>query len=528
MIKLLGPNEFLRFSECFLCFSYLKNDGSYNYVKRYLCLLNKKIYEFDTSDNYTNEFDLSNEIQSCYYNLLIDSTHEKLNYFISYIGKNNHLNIFSYSFTYYWENNSLNEFIEINDTIIYNQKSYTCQIDISNNELICFYILKPKLYAEIFDLDNFKSKKKQNTSCNCEDINNTIITMKSSKLYKLVDILVCWEQKDNKAYCIIYNKNSGFETNFKALDECEVNEQLMDTFLESTNFIFICQLKADKNKYKYFKMAPDSEGFNEVNEITIQDKGFLLFNAKYRLYNKSNDICNLSYNTSQNNYLDENIINIPLTSNPLTTSIIVEKSYSSVPSNYYSLNTKTISLSTNYFNYPPNTIPLLPRTNFKEDELLLNITNIKKDELLLNMEYIFQNKEPGKTYKIKGDDYIIIIKPSNSTMEPNSTYIKFTECESILREHYNISDSSFITLLQIELYNDNSNSLINQVEYQAYGENFTKLNLNLCKDANIHIFYAIKDDILLDIEKINSLKNLGFDIFNINDSFFLGCLPILF
>ena len=133
---------------------------------------------------------------------------------------------------------------------------------------------------------------------------------------------------------------------------------------------------------------------------------------------------------------------------------------------------------------------------------------MKKDEILSNIKDILKDKEPGITYKIKGEDYIIIIKPSNSTMESNSANIIFTECESILRQHYKISDSNFITL-----YNNYSNSLINQVEYQAYGNNFTELDLNLCKDANIQIFYNIKDDILLYIEKINIMKNLGIDIF---------------
>ena len=105
-------------------------------------------------------------------------------------------------------------------------------------------------------------------------------------------------------------------------------------------------------------------------------------------------------------------------------------------------------------------------------------------------------------------------------MEPNSIYINFTECESILREYYNISESSFITLLQLELYNNNSKSLINQVEYELYDDNFTKLNLNLCNNKNIKIFYAIKDNVKLDTEMINSFKNLGIDVFNLKDSFF--------
>ena len=152
--------------------------------------------------------------------------------------------------------------------------------------------------------------------------------------------------------------------------------------------------------------------------------------------------------------------------------------------------------------------------------------NIKKEYLLLNISQILKNKVPGKTYKIKEEDYTIIIKPINSTAEPNSTYINFGECENILRNYYNISNSSFLTLLQLELDNNNSKSLINQVEYEIYDQNFTKLNKKLCKDINIQIIYAIKDNVLIDTEAINNLKNIGVDAFNINDSFFWDvCQP---
>ena len=45
--------------------------------------------------------------------------------------------------------------------------------------------------------------------------------MKSSIANTEGKILVSWEQKDNKAYFIIYNIESGFETGFRAFDECE-------------------------------------------------------------------------------------------------------------------------------------------------------------------------------------------------------------------------------------------------------------------------------------------------------------------
>ena len=45
------------------------------------------------------------------------------------------------------------------------------------------------------------------------------------------------------------------------------------------------------------------------------------------------------------------------------------------------------------------------------------------------------------------------------------------------------------------------------------------MDLSLCNDSNIQIFYALKDN-SLDINYISSFQDSGIDIFNINDSFF--------
>ena len=39
----------------------------------------------------------------------------------------------------------------------------------------------------------------------------------------------------------------------------------------------------------------------------------------------------------------------------------------------------------------------------------------------------------GKNYKIIGNDFILNIEPTNSTLNKNSTHINFTQYENILR-----------------------------------------------------------------------------------------------
>ena len=145
--------------------------------------------------------------------------------------------------------------------------------------------------------------------------------------------------------------------------------------------------------------------------------------------------------------------------------------------------------------------------------------NQTKEELINNFTEILNKIKIGKKYEFIGDDFIVVIRPTNSPYLENSTHINFTECENILRNASNISSSRILTFLQMEINNLNEKSLVNKVEYQVYDENKTLLNLSLCNNANINIFYLIKNN-SLNIESYSNYKDLGIDILNINDSFF--------
>ena len=89
------------------------------------------------------------------------------------------------------------------------------------------------------------------------------------------------------------------------------------------------------------------------------------------------------------------------------------------------------------------------------------ITKHSKKEILKNVTEFIQDKEIGKNYKIEGEGFSLIIKPTNSTAFENSTHVDFEKCEQILREKYNISNSSIITFFQMELTNNDENALYN-------------------------------------------------------------------
>ena len=157
-------------------------------------------------------------------------------------------------------------------------------------------------------------------------------------------------------------------------------------------------------------------------------------------------------------------------------------------------------------------------TTIKNKDLEPNL-NITKEEILNNITDIIKSIEIGENYRITGNDFDLIIKPTNSSFLENSTHVNFKNCENILRKKFNIPLSRIITFLQLEIYSKNSQSFVNKIEYQAYDDNKNILDLSICNDTEIQIFYSIKNN-SYDFSDYNSFKNKGIDIFNINDSFF--------
>ena len=157
---------------------------------------------------------------------------------------------------------------------------------------------------------------------------------------------------------------------------------------------------------------------------------------------------------------------------------------------------------------------------FIEYDILASFYNLTKEELVNNLPSLIKKIKIGESYKIKGDDYNMKISPTNVAYLSSTTHVDFKKCENFLRYYYNISESRYITFMQLEIYNSNSKILVNKVEYQAYDDNKQLLDLSLCFDKDIKIVHSIKSSSLFDSISATAFKELGIDIFNIKDSFF--------
>ena len=234
-----------------------------------------------------------------------------------------------------------------------------------------------------------------------------------------------------------------------------------------------------------------------------------------------------------------NQINIMTSIYKLETSIIttetnkIEKSTSlnyiidtntimTTENNQINIMTSIYKLETSIITAETNKIEKSTSLNYIIDSntIISNVLNISKEEILNNIGNILTQIKTGVYYEMKGEDFTMIIKPTNTTPLSNKTHVEFDECEYILRQKYNISNSSIITFLQIEINNDNENSLYNQIKYFLYDDQKRELDLSICNDITTQIHYAIKNDSKLDISSISDFKKLGIDIMNAKDKFF--------
>ena len=329
-------------------------------------------------------------------------------------------------------------------------------------------------------------------------------------------------------------------------------------FEEKKQFVLTCTIK----NYFYLYIFNDNDITKDIKEIKffIEDykgKSSIIFNKKINNYVIVYDY-NFTITCEEYNQDEElNIFSTSIISDEKETSHVFDSSYILDTSNNEEKSTflyktseilqssqidkltNTIDLKENIYSsnrithekeilkesekisqYKDSFIIKTEKIENIEKEVKEEETKLSKEEIINNIASIINDKEIGKNYQIKGDDFTIIIKPTNSTSFKNSTHVDFDECERLLRYKYNISNSSIITFFQMEIQKDDKNALYNQIKYFTYDDKKKELDLNLCNDIETKIHYNLKEDSNIDIMAIDGFKKKGIDIFNIKDEFF--------
>ena len=556
-----------------------KDDYNNNFY--IICLVKVQFLYIFESQKYILYKRIINDINKSrkYINLIpLKMDYPNFHFIISFISNpsNKKISLFHYKVNIFKEDNNNISCKEWGDIEIKVSQEFISCNKISGQKFICFYKTDNYNISALILNETLDICKKQTNR-----IKYTIESIKSSSDLKK-NCLVCIHSNNNGFFCYSYNiDDNTFSENILSIGVSNADNPILKTyyFPETNQYSIIYFYKKYGNNREGIVIL--DENFHQVlNETKTLNSSFIntefsliysINNREYILFydekKNGNYDCEIKYNSSifsanYTNYYSFINNSIPSTSivssynyysyisqnssnlNILNSSYIYSSSsilmnssssipspktiFSNIPSSFISstfFTTKSFfssqidSFSSNiHKNYIsiiiPNSLNII-----KEDIIIRNKTDIPKEEILEKLGEIMKTVEIGKKYEFSGDDFVIEIKPINSSSFENSTHINFNQCENILRKENNISSEEILTFLQMEIYNNKDASLVNQVEYQVYNNNKTLLDLSVCNDVEIQIYYSLKDN-LIDVDYISSFKDSGVDIFNINDSFF--------
>ena len=207
------------------------------------------------------------------------------------------------------------------------------------------------------------------------------------------------------------------------------------------------------------------------------------------------------------------------------------KCYSTCPekTSYSEINETCIDDMSNIYKCSNNNDSLVSLCNMKDIKNNTEIYNIIRDFIL--QEY---SSDSEKSQVIEGQDDIIYqittgkneleLLNGNISEDYNLSIIDLGECETILREAYNIEEGDFIIYLKQQKISDKASEQDFQLEvFEPY--NKTKLNLSLCSGININLYSKI--ELNPDTEALSEqIEKFGYNMFDINDRFYQDiCTP---
>ena len=214
--------------------------------------------------------------------------------------------------------------------------------------------------------------------------------------------------------------------------------------------------------------------------------------------------------------------------------------YSSCKYYYYYFNENNF-LCTNDYSCPDEYPKLLEKINkcvenLGVEDVIKDITNIEKNEIEKSKEketkyydnvlqsiengftsesYDTSSIDNGKDEVIKADKLTVTFTTTENqknNINTNMTTINLGECETLLRNYYNISSDEKIYLKKVDIVQEGLNTF--KVEYNVYaklfGINLIKLNLSVC--WNIKVDITIPIDINEDLDKLNTSSGYYNDI----------------
>ena len=174
--------------------------------------------------------------------------------------------------------------------------------------------------------------------------------------------------------------------------------------------------------------------------------------------------------------------------------------------------------------------------NYKDDNSEIEKEIVKNIEQELIEEFNISILGNGEEFSIEKKGFIYILTTTekqkeilnlmnngnnNETITKNNfSVINLGECETNLKNYYNISENNSLYIFKIDIYQEGF--IIPKVEYVVYyplnENNLKKLNLSICQNNRIELYFPLQLVNKEEIEKYNSSSDFYNDICSIYTS----------
>ena len=541
------------------------NDDSINTIiseikkdndKYIICLVKKYLYVYQESNNNLNNYYISKLTESTYsqkgvnYNLVPYSI-ENNNLYLIISLINEKFASHSIYFLYYNENIQENKLNYEQEKKYVGRDSFgfsgispfniSCQITPSSQKTVkCFYCREYQQYFSsiYFDL-NINNIKNAIQYDIIQKTKYYIIKIKSSISNNNI-ILACFLGSNYKPFCFIIYSNNSFDE-ITCISKYSCNNIETFYFSEKNEFVFICK----KDKSIFYLLSFNSDDSEKIKSGNCDD-----INQNSYTINECNSVNLFSviYNNISNDYniiTDCSFIKKDNISSLTTDEEELGEDDEDDKSDYLSINEEEKEEQSDNYNINKEELENLKKGLKDKDFSNISLSKNVEQNIIDNQEKYLQILKENNITNITSENIVkaIDILLSSSLCDacigdiniqiydPNSNCagdapVDFGECETILRNYYNISNSSKLKYVIMKIKTDDPNSLHDQIEYEIYNDKNEKLDKSLCKDANIRVFYKINGNSSLNVSSLIYFNNKGVDILDSKDPFFNDiCYP---
>ena len=277
----------------------------------------------------------------------------------------------------------------------------------------------------------------------------------------------CYQKCDNYYY---FDESS----DFVCTEGKQCPNNLNKLIIKKNKCIDDCR-KDDTYKYEYNNMCYE----NEILETTIIQRKGTIDSIKADTKEEKEK---LFYSTAINDQIQEQ-------KQYYLTNIINQNNYDEININMI----KEIFIFNNKSITNINIINNNSSSDISEQEIIeIQDQVLKSIQDIVNTGFSTENIDKGNDISISVDKVrYTITTTSNQKIEDNkiinNSKIDLGECENKLKDKYNISKNENLYILKVDVLINNLRKVEYDVYYPFNDNNFTKLNLTICKDTKVDI-----------------------------------------